>query len=135
MVEDRVTDGGRIAQLLASELSGRADGALARLSVVDADRDAEPAPEGTTAYGIAVDGRRVGDVSLYPDRAELHLESVAAPPSKDPSGGSLDLDAVAEGVRGSGVTAERTTAGAVVVTIAFGAAVKRAVDALVAGLD
>jgi len=153
MVDDRITDGGRTAQLLASELSGRDDGPLARLSVVDADRDAEPSPEGTTAYGIAVDGRRVGDVRLYPDRAELRV--TAASVSLDDDGRStsldddgrstsldddgrstsLDVDTVVGAVRGPGLTGELGEDGTAVVTIAFGAAVKRAVDALVAGLD
>jgi len=143
MVVDRITDGGRTAQLLASELSGREDGVLASLSVVDADRDAEPSPEGTTAYGIAVDGERVGDVLLYPDRAELHLEApraspdIGAPPASLDVGSppvSLDVEAVVEGVRGPGLTAELAADGGAVLTIQFGAAVKRAVDALVAGL-
>jgi len=144
MVEDRITDGGRTAQLLASELSGRDDGALARLSVVDADRDAQPSPQGTTAYGVAVDGTRVGDVDLYPDRVELHIAVTHAPPDDEsdstlPDGEnhstSLDVDAVVAAVRGPGLTAELREDSAAVVTIAFGAAVKRAVDALVAGLD
>jgi hypothetical protein len=126
MVEDRVTDGERIAQLLASELSGRSDGALFRLSVVDADRDAESSPDGTVAYGVAVDGERVGDVRLYPGRAELYLGTSSA---------SLDVVGVVEAVRGPGLAAELAADGGAVVTIEFGAAVKRAADALVTGLD
>jgi hypothetical protein len=135
MVVDRVTDGGRIAQLLASELSGREEGPLARLSVVDADRDAEPSAEGTTAYGIAVDGHQVGDVLLYPDSAELHLDATPTSPKDADSSSLLDVGAVVESVRSPGLAAELTGDRGAVVTIQFGAAVKRAVDALVAGLD
>jgi len=125
MVEDRVTDGERVAQLLASELSGRSDGPLSRFSVVDADRDAEPSPEGTVAYGVAVDGERVGAVRLYPEGAGIDFEA-------DPD--AVDVELVVEAVRGPGLSSEPTADGTAVLTVEFGAAVKRAVDALVAGL-
>jgi hypothetical protein len=57
MVEDRLTDGRRIAELLASELDGLG-GALAAVAVVDADRDAEATPDGAYAYRVV---RRGGD--------------------------------------------------------------------------
>jgi hypothetical protein len=88
MVRDRITDGDRIAQLLASELTGLALGALASVSVVDADPSARPAPDGTEAFGVAVDGERVGRVLLYPDRAVLEL----AADSGAASGAALDQD-------------------------------------------
>ena len=129
MVEDRVTDGERVAQLLASELSGRSDGELDRFSVVDADPDAEPTPEGTVAYRIAVDGDRVGRVRIYPDGAEIRVGDAG-----DGSGEhSFDAGRVAEGVRGDGLSTEST--GETIVRIEYGAAVKRAVDALVAGAE
>jgi hypothetical protein len=123
MVEDRTTDGERVAQLLASELSGRSDGALGRFSVVDADRDATPSPEGPVAYGIAVGDERVADVRIYPERAEVRVGS---------AGEGFEAAAVAEAVSGSGLSVE-STGDATVVGIEYGAAVKRAVDALVAG--
>lgn len=52
MVDDEITDGRRIAELLASELTGRRDGELAALSVVDADRDVEPTVGGARAYDV-----------------------------------------------------------------------------------
>jgi hypothetical protein len=73
MAEDVVDDPTRIAQLLASELTGLQTGRLAAVSVTDADRDAEPSPDGTTAYGIAYDGDRVASVVLYPDGAVVEL--------------------------------------------------------------
>jgi len=76
MVEERVTDGRRIAELLASEVEGRA-GALAALSVADADRDAEPSVDGTRVYGVV---RSSGDTETeiarafaQPDRVRLEL--------------------------------------------------------------
>jgi hypothetical protein len=125
MVEDRATDGERIAQLLASELTGRSDGPLGRFSVVDADRDASPTPEGTLAYRVAVDEKRVADVHIYPEGASILLEE---------STGPLDVDAVVDTTSGPGLSVESTDDGTLV-RIEFGAAVKRTVDALVAGAD
>jgi len=51
VVPDRLADGRRIAQLLASEIEGHG-GALAALRVVDADPDAAPTPGGTFAYAV-----------------------------------------------------------------------------------
>ena len=58
MVEDSVADGRRIAELLASEVDGRVDGALAALAVVNADRSAAGTPDGERAYDVerAVEG-------------------------------------------------------------------------------
>jgi len=70
VVTERVTDGRRIAQLLASELRGRTDGPLERVSVVDV-RDAEGTPEGSFAYGIAVDaGEGVGETESPEDAGD-----------------------------------------------------------------
>jgi len=114
MVEDEVTDGRRIAELLASELTGLAVGPLADLTVVDADRDVEPTAAGAFAYGIAFDGERVGAVQVRPTEALVSLDG-AWPPADVPDGASL-----------------RVEEGALVVT--RGAAVKRAIDAIRAAL-
>lgn len=118
MVEDRVTDGERIAQLLASEFTGLATGQIDRVSVVDADPGAEPSENGTVAYGVAIDGERGGSVVLYPTRAELAL------PAPGERSESLDAWQDAEGldvsVESDGVT----------VAVHSGAAVKRVVDGL-----
>ncbi|MFC4988133.1 MULTISPECIES: hypothetical protein [Saliphagus] len=55
MVEGRITDGRRIAQLLASEIEGHEGGELGALSVVDAAPDAAG---GARAYDVA-DGEGV----------------------------------------------------------------------------
>jgi hypothetical protein len=75
MVDERITDGKRIAQLLASEITGRETGVLADLSVVDADPDAEPTDDGAFAYGVALDEDRLADVFVQPDRAYLELQA------------------------------------------------------------
>ena len=74
MVEDRITDGRRIGQLLASELTGLQRGPLADVAVVDADRDVEPTPEGAFAYRVTADGTEVAAVEVTPETARLVLE-------------------------------------------------------------
>ena len=74
MVEGRVTDGKRIAALLASELTGLALGPLEDIEVVDADPDLTLTEEGTLAYRIVDSGTRVGSVTVYPDHAVVSLE-------------------------------------------------------------
>lgn len=128
MVEDRVTDGKRVAQLLASELSGREDGALGALSVVDADRDADPSPDGTVAYGVAVEGERVGDVALYPERVEVVLWGLPAAAVREATRGPDLVAADPDGAFEAPGEADT------VLRVESGAAVKRAVDALVAGV-
>ncbi len=73
MVDERVTDGRRVAQLLASELAGLETGPLDAVDVTDADPDAEPSPGGTVAYRVAAAGEPVGTVVLYPERAVVDL--------------------------------------------------------------
>lgn len=84
MVEDRLTEPTRVAELLASELTGLGTGALADVAVVDADPDASPSPGGTHAYALTLDGRRVGTVSLYPDGVVLALSVEAGTAPEDP---------------------------------------------------
>ncbi|MEF8789000.1 MAG: hypothetical protein V5A61_02635 [Haloarculaceae archaeon] len=72
MVEDRVTDGRRIAQLLASEIRGRERGPLGRLAVVDV-RDVEGDAFGEFAFGVAAGDRRVADVYVHEDRARAEF--------------------------------------------------------------
>jgi hypothetical protein len=119
MVDDRLTDGKRIAQLLSSELSGRESGPLGPVSVVDADPEAEPSEDGTEAYAIAVDGTRVGTVTLYPAHAAVRLTTGA--------------DSAVQSATAGGLPAERDN-GEAVLRVEDGAAVKRAVDAVVAAV-
>ncbi len=77
MAADRISDGHRIAELLASELeSGATPDAL---GVTDADPDVEPTAEGAHAYRVRDQQRDdpVAEVSVQPDRA--YVEFRAAP--------------------------------------------------------
>ena len=97
MVQDRLRDGTRIAQLVASELTGDRE-TLAGVVVADADPDVEPTADGTFAYRVDhvadPDAITVGDrgattveedaerttiaeVFVQPDRARV--EFTAAP--------------------------------------------------------
>jgi hypothetical protein len=78
MVENRITDGKRIGQLLASELTGLERGPLGKVSVVDADPDVEPDDDGALAYRIEADGEPLGTVAVTPKTARLQLESATA---------------------------------------------------------
>jgi hypothetical protein len=94
VVERRVTDGKRIAQLLASELSGREDGLLSRVTLTEADADAEPSPEGTLAFRVAVDGDPVGTVRMYPERVVLALDGERSETLESGAAVKRGLDAV-----------------------------------------
>jgi len=109
MVERRITDGARIGQLLASELTGLTGGVLGDVSVVDADPDADPSPTGTEAYRVGHDGTVVATVSLYPEHVTLRLHGERTWPE---------------------TPGESTTAAGDRLHIERGAGVKRAVDAL-----
>ena len=85
MVEEHLTDGRRIAELLASEVTGHAD-EFAALSVTDADPDVEPTPDGAFAYGIDRGGDRVASAFVQPDRARVafeHAVDVAADAARE----------------------------------------------------
>ncbi|MUV50659.1 hypothetical protein [Haloarcula sp. CBA1122] len=108
MVKDRIADGRRIGQLLASELTGLQRGPLADVSVVDADRDVDPTPDGAFAYRVTADDDEVAIVEVTPATAWLVLErEPATVPDRD------DL------------TVDGTT-----IVVHSGAAVKAAVDVL-----
>lgn len=89
MVEDRVTDGKRIAQLLSSELTGLETGALAEVTVVNADTSAMPSDSATRAFDIRYRDAVIGSVLLYPEYVEVHLENDLTFPDDLPSGVSL----------------------------------------------
>jgi hypothetical protein len=113
MVEDTLTDSERIAQLLASELTGLAVDPLDAVTVVDADRDVSPSSDGPVAYRIHHREQPVGEVRLYPDAARLRVRIPAETVPVSP----LDVD--------------RTESGdAIVASIDSGTAVKAAVDLL-----
>lgn len=74
MVTDRVTDGKRIAQLLASELRGHEDGALGELSMTDA-RDVEGSIDGEFAYAVERGNERVAEVYVHEDRVRVEFRA------------------------------------------------------------
>jgi hypothetical protein len=79
MVEDRIADGRRIAQLLASEIRGHERGPLGQLSVVDV-RDVEGDAHGEFAFGVDArfdaGERRVADVYVHDDRTRVEFREV-----------------------------------------------------------
>ncbi|SIR29259.1 hypothetical protein SAMN05421858_2131 [Haladaptatus litoreus] len=127
MVEDRTTDGVRIAQLLSSELDGREDPPLDSLVVVNANRDVEPSEDGTLAYEVeqnsGPNGKHVVSVFVHPDR--IRMELTEGIESAEKTAREADLL-----VRPKAVEPPR-----VLIFVEQGAHVKRAVDALIAGLD
>jgi hypothetical protein len=88
VVRDRVTDGVRIAELLASEVHGRTDGELAHVAVVDAVGDVEPTADGARAYDISFARSRLVDA---PDR---DVEALSVLDDDGDGAGSTDGDDV-----------------------------------------
>ena len=123
MVEKRVTDGIRIAQLLSSELDGREDGTYDRFAVVDAVRDVEPTVDGARAYDVNVDGEAFAQVFVHPDRVRVELRK-----GLDAAVGTAER--VGLRVRPKAADPPR-----VVLFVESGAAVKRAGDVLAAAAE
>ncbi|NGM69125.1 hypothetical protein G6M89_08910 [Natronolimnobius sp. AArcel1] len=130
MVEERITDGTRIAQLLSSELDGREDGGLESIAVTNADRDVEPTADGARAYDVeyvdsdgdsnsadeTANSTRLARVYVHEDRARLEFEAgqdIAATSAEE-----LDLR-----VRPKASQPPRT-----LVFLEYGAAAKRGTD-------
>jgi hypothetical protein len=128
MVEDRITDGTRIAELLASELDGREDGPLDRLAVVNADDDVEPTVDGALAYEIALrDEDGTGGESDGDERSEEILGGVHVHPDRAHVEFATDVDAVEEAASDAGlrVRPKAVTPPRVLVFVESGAEVKR----------
>ncbi|MFC7082483.1 hypothetical protein [Halorussus caseinilyticus] len=124
MVEDRTTDGKRIAQLLSSEVSSREDSGLDALEVVNADPDVEGSADGELAYEVAfTDSDDVlAEVYVHDDRVRVEFRDrvdAAAETAED----------VGLRVRPKAVRPPRT-----LVFVEDGAEVKRATDVFVAVL-
>lgn len=73
MVDDRVTDGKRLGELLASEIDSRTDSGLERSAVRNSIEEASPSPTGTEAFEIWMDEEPIGSVVLYPDRLDIEF--------------------------------------------------------------
>jgi hypothetical protein len=129
MVDDRLTDGRRIAELLASELDGLGD-ALEMVAITDADREVTPTPDGARAYRVTMRSEdqdcELADVFVQPDRARV--EFILAPDVAAERASAEELR-----VRPKASRPPRT-----LVFVEDGAEVKRAVvvfEAVVAALD
>ncbi|WP_134670103.1 hypothetical protein [Halorussus marinus] len=127
MVEERTTDGKRIAQLLASEVDGREDSGLSALDVADADPDAEGSADGELAYRIVshAGDETVAFAAVYAHEDRTRVEFQAG------------VDAAAEAAADAGlrVRPKAVRPPRTVVFVEDGAAVKRATDAVVAALQ
>lgn len=122
MVAESLNDGVRIAQLLASELTGRQVGAFAEVSVENSVQDVEPTADGARAYDVHHGGERVARVFVQPERARVEFET----------GLDAAREAAAErGMRTRPVAAEPPR---LVVFVTDAAEVKRVVDAFDAAL-
>jgi len=118
MVEDRITDGNRIAELLSSEVTGHERPPYDAMAVVNPDPDVEPTADGARAYDVEHDGDRLARVFVQPDRVRLELyEGLEA-------AGESAEDA---GLRTRPVASEPPR---LVVFVEYGAAAKRAFDVL-----
>ncbi|WP_276272496.1 hypothetical protein [Haloarcula litorea] len=121
MVEDRITDGKRIGQLLASELTGLERGPLGSVSVTEADPDVTPTADGAFAYAVTDGDERIGEVSVTPGTARLTLRRQ----------GDVSVDDEDATTDREDVTVESGADRAVLVAHS-GAAVKALVDAIAA---
>lgn len=124
MVEDRTTDGKRIAQLLSSEVSSREDSGLDGLEVVNADADVEPSADGELAYEVAFaeTDETLAEVYVHDDRARVEFREHA------------DEAADAAEEVGLRVRPKATRPPRTLVFVEDGAEVKRATDVFVAVL-
>jgi hypothetical protein len=120
MVEDRVTDGERIAELLSSELHGREDGALARVAVVDPVEDVDPTVDGELVYRVEADGETLASVHVHPERVHLAF--------------ATRQDAAAEAARDADIRVrpKATRPPETLMFVESGAAVKAAADVVAA---
>ena len=117
MVKERVTDGVRIAELLASELDGREDEGLGRVGIENADPDVEPSVDGTRAYDVVADGEAVATVYVHPDRSRIEFHA--------------GREAALSAARDAGLRARAVPAPATLVFVESGADVKRAVRVVI----
>lgn len=120
MVEDEIRDGRRIAELLASEVDGREDDALAAVDLVVVDGDAEGTPYGEHAYDLTIGDETIAGVHVHEDR--LHLAFAR----------SIEAAADAASEHDLRVRPKATDPPKTLVFVERGADVKRAVEVIVA---
>ncbi|MFT4921814.1 MAG: hypothetical protein ACI8XM_001021 [Haloarculaceae archaeon] len=118
MVDDEIRDGRRIAELFASEIDGREDGALAAVGLTVIDEDAEGSPYGEHAYDVTVDGGVLAGVHVHEDRAHLEF------------GRGIEAAAEAATERDLRIRPKATDPPRTLVFVERGAEVKRAVEVI-----
>ncbi|WP_248516417.1 hypothetical protein [Salinarchaeum laminariae] len=153
MVEERLSDGYRIGELLASEIDGRRRGALGDLVVANADRTVEGTPAGERAYDVRL-VEDAGDSSRDPRREpteqdvgalfarvfvhETGATLVLEPPSSrsSQSGSSSAIDAARAAADAADLDADsQWDTDGIAVRLAYGAQSKRALDVLEAAVE
>ncbi|GAA0646978.1 hypothetical protein [Salarchaeum japonicum] len=122
MVAESLNDGVRIAELLASELTGRQVGAFADVSVENADLDVEPTADGARAYDVERADERVARVFVHSERAHVEFET------------GLDAARAAATERGLRTRPKAVEPPRLLVFVEDAAEVKRVVDAFDAAL-
>jgi len=110
MVEDRITDGERIAEVLRAEIEGRGTGGLDRLSIAERD--------GTTT--VLLDGEPL--TTLEPGQSSLEISFCRA-------------GEAVRAIAGDGGLDTRSGNGSVTVVVGSAAGTKRVVDLLAAVAD
>ncbi|MFB6073340.1 MAG: hypothetical protein ABEJ88_10300 [Halobacterium sp.] len=118
MVEDEITDGKRIAELLSSEVTGHEEGAFGSLAVTNANPDVEPTGEGAHGYDVERDGERLASVYVQPERVRVELVD------------GLEAAREAAARRDLRVRPVASEPPRLLVFVASGAEVKRALDVL-----
>ncbi|MFC4447689.1 hypothetical protein [Halorussus aquaticus] len=127
MVEERTTDGKRIAQLLSSEVSSRKDSGLDALEVVNADADVEGSADGELAYEVA---RESGGESDVLAEVYVHEDRVRVEFREEADAAAESAESVGLRVRPKAVRPPRT-----LVFVEDGAEVKRATDVFVSTVE
>jgi len=150
MVQDRLRDGKRIAQLLASELTGD-QASLAHVVVADADPDVEPTEDGAFAYrvvhvadsdALTTDDRGrptlAGDSTSDVDAETTELATVSVQPDRARVGFTLAPERAAEAAADTALRVQSTDTGETTLLITDGVEAKRIVsvfEAVVGGLS
>jgi len=125
MVERELSDGVRVAQLLASELTGRESAPFDDVAVSDADPDVEPTEAGARAYEVTRGGTPVASVFVQPTRARVEFRA----------GVALDAAKRAAGDAGLRARPRETSPPGLVVFVENGAHAKRVLAVFEAALD
>jgi len=125
MVERELSDGVRVAQLLASELTGRTSAPFDDVAVSEADPDVQPTAEGARAYDVTLGGDPVASVFVQPTRARVEFRA------------NTSLDAAKRAAEDAGLRARprETSPPGLVVFVENGAHAKRVLAVFEAAVE